>query len=107
MIVYNPPLSLAFIPATQKLARISVDVMRSESAGAPPQLRYTLWDTNGGRISPDATALPNKGQIDAAGATAIAKAKAGLAGDTIDQVHSRACLAAIEAALGIKGGAVA
>jgi hypothetical protein len=109
MIVYNPPQALPFIPAAQKLARVALDVFRSESAGPTkaPHLQFVMFDENGDRISPYVKAMPNGGKITPADATSIMQAKAAQAGDTVDQAQSRAALPFVEAALGIKGGTVA
>jgi hypothetical protein len=107
MIVYKPAVSLPFIPAAQKLARIAVDVYRAESSGQPPRIQYVLFDENGDRISPYVKGMPNEGKVTAAQATAMAQSKAALAGDTVDQAQSRAALPFVEAALGTKGGTVA
>jgi hypothetical protein len=107
MIIYKPAQPLPFIPAAQKLARIAVDVYRSESSGQPPRVQYVMFDENGDRISPYVKAMPKGGLVTPAEATAMAQSKAALAGDTVDQAQSRAALPFVEAALGIKGGTVA
>jgi hypothetical protein len=102
MIRYNPPQATQYIPPVQKIARVNVDVMRSSLTDST-RLLVTLLDEAGKKISPAPGALR---PYTVAEAQAVARAKAGLAGDTMDQVHHRAALELVEANLGITGGVV-
>lgn len=107
MIVFNPPIALPFIPASQTLARVAVDVSRSESANQT-RVEFHVFDAKGQRIALDLASMPVVGgRITPQQCAAIAAAKTGLAGDTMDQVHSRAALPFVQSALGTTAGVVA
>ena len=103
MIGFSPALVLPYIPASQKLAKAYLQVLRDEGNGITRATLFLL-DEAGDRISPNAKAMPNGGKIPQASIDAIATGTDGLAGDTIDRCASRNYLALVQVALGVGVG---